>query len=140
METILTRLLADMPQSRRILKLLFIGLGLLLIGAIAALLPIDGLNRHHADKFLHIAVFFGFAAVLDRLSQRSFWFVKVPLLLFYGAFIEVVQALSPWRSLSLADFLADVVGIMLYWVLWRQILKRLISYFKGRDYFDSSSS
>lgn len=118
-----------MSQTRPLLKRLYIAL--LLAGTVVALLPISGLETHNADKVMHILSFFGFAALLDLVSLRSFWHWKVPLLLSYGAFIEIAQALTPWRSFSVADFVADAIGVLLYWLLWKQVLQRMIPHPQG---------
>lgn len=129
MEAILSRFLIVQPQTRLILKFLFVGLALL--GLVAALLPGGGGGFPYADKLMHAGALFGFAVLLDLATPRSFWRWKVPVLLFYGAFIEVVQALTTWRSASVADLAADAVGILLYWLLWRSILQRIVPHDNG---------
>lgn len=129
MEAILSRLLINQPQLRQALKLLFIGL--VLTGLVFALIPTSGMDIKHFDKILHAAAFFGFAFLLDMASPRSFWRWKVPVLLFYGASIEILQLLTPWRSFSVADFVADSLGVLLYWLLWRMVMKHFISHPNG---------
>lgn len=129
MQAILSRLLIIQPQTRRILKLLFVGMALL--GIVAALIPGSGGGFPFADKLLHAGALFGFAALLDLATLRSFWRWKVPVLLGYGAFIEVLQALTTWRSASAADLMADAVGILLYWLWWRLALQRLVPHANG---------
>ncbi len=130
MEAILSRLLADTPQTRRILKLLFIGL--VLLGLATALAPLHGIDLSNGkDKIVHALVFMGFAFMLDIVTQRSFWRWKLPLLLLYGASIEILQALTPWRSFSVADFTADAIGVLLYWLLWKWVLQRFITHPNG---------
>lgn len=119
-----------MPQTRRILKLLFIGL--VLAGLATALMPLHGIDLSDGkDKVVHALVFMGFAFMLDIATQRSFWLWKLPLLLFYGAGIEILQALTPWRSFSIADFTADAIGVLLYWLLWKWVLQRFIAHPNG---------
>lgn len=131
MQAILSRLLAEQPQLRKALKFLFISL--ILVGLVVALMPMRGINLDvdHADKLIHGTVFFGFAFLLDLATARSFWRWKVPLLLFYGAFIEILQAFTPWRSFSVADFAADATGLLLYWLLWRVWLQRYLPHANG---------
>ncbi len=130
MQAIFSQLILNQPQIIRILKFLFIGLALLGIGA--ALLPGVGSNGFpHADKLMHATALFGFAVLLDLASPRSFWRWKAPVLLGYGALIEVLQAFTSWRSASLADLAADATGILLYWVVWRLALQRIVPHPQG---------
>jgi hypothetical protein len=130
MQAILSRFLITQPQTRRIIKFLFVSLALLGIGA--ALLPGVGAGGFpYADKLMHATALFGFAVLLDLATPRSFWRWKAPILLGYGAFIEVLQAFTTWRSASLADLAADGVGILLYWLLWRFALQRLLPHDNG---------
>lgn len=70
------------------------------------------------DKLIHVIVFFGFAMIMDMAtSRRPFWFWKGLPLLGYGIFIEVLQYFSPDRSFSVMDMVADVSGIILYYLL-----------------------
>lgn len=129
METILSRFLPVQPLTRQVLKFLFVTLALL--GVVLALLPTSGEGIPHADKLMHATALFGFALLLDLATPRSFWRWKVPVLLFYGAFIELAQAFTPWRSVSVADFVADTSGILLYWWLWRSALQAYIPHDHG---------
>ncbi len=130
MQAIFSQLILNQPQIIRILKFLFIGLALLGIGA--ALLPGVGSNGFpHADKLMHATALFGFSVLLDLASPRSFWRWKAPVLLGYGALIEVLQAFTSWRSASLADLAADATGILLYWILWRLALQRIVPHPQG---------
>ena len=132
MESILSRFFAQSSQLRLFLKILFVVL--VLIGFVFALIPMHGMSEiPHMDKIMHALAFFSFAALLDLATNRhSFWRWKVPLLLGYGAAIEVLQLFTPWRSFSVADFGADALGIFLYWLLWYMVLKRFISHAVNR--------
>ena len=71
-----------------------------------------------SDKIIHVAVFFGFAMLLDLASSRHpFWLWKGLPLLAYGVFVEVLQYFTPFRSFSVLDMFADFSGIMLYFLL-----------------------
>lgn len=123
MQAILLQFKLKPPHIRLILKFFFLGLALLGIGA--ALLPGVGTGGFpNADKFMHAGALFGFAVLLDLATPRSFWRWKVPVLLGYGAFIELLQAFTTWRSASLADFAADASGILLYWLVGHKALQR----------------
>lgn len=70
------------------------------------------------DKVIHIIVFFGFAVLVDLVSSREpFWLWKALPLIVYGIGIEVLQYFSPDRSFSVLDAMADVGGVLLYWLL-----------------------
>ncbi|MBO0612452.1 MAG: hypothetical protein RL122_2817 [Pseudomonadota bacterium] len=130
MQAILARFRLNAPRTRLILKFLFVAL--MLLGIVAALLPSSGESLlPYTDKFLHAGALFGFAVLLDLATPRHFWRWKVPVLLGYGALIEVVQSLTTWRSASLADLAADAGGILLYWVVWRLALQRLVPHNNG---------
>ena len=81
-----------------------------------------------SDKLVHIIVFFGFALVTDLVTSRKpFWFWKGVPLLSYGLFIEVLQYFSPDRSFSLLDWVADFIGIVIYYSL-KYFFRRLAEY------------
>ena len=126
MQAILSRLTVIYPQTRAILRVLFVML--MVIGVVIALMPMDGvvILENNRDKIAHALAFFAYAGLLDLATLRSFWRWQLPLLAGYGALIEVLQAFTPWRSFSGWDFLADTSGILLYWLLWRLVLHRFI--------------
>ncbi len=96
----------------------FLALGLWL-----ALIPANiDLGFSLGDKVLHTFSFFVFALWLDLASRRPFWPNKVSYLLFYGALIECLQFVLPWRSFSVVDFIADALGIAFYWWLAYKLL------------------
>lgn len=109
-------------STRRWLMYLF--LTLLGIGLIVALMPSpDTGDIKLNDKVMHLTAFFAYAILLDMASSRDFWRFQVPILLGYGALIEVLQFFMPWRSFSLLDFAADASGLVLYWLVFRMIFK-----------------
>ena len=70
------------------------------------------------DKLIHIAVFFGFAFLMDlAISRHPFWLWKGLPLLVYGIVIEIMQYYSPDRFFSLLDWFADFLGILLYFIV-----------------------
>jgi VanZ family protein len=108
------------PKQRVLMQLFLLLLG---IGLIFALMPSPDTGVQVNDKFMHTMAFFGYAILLEMASHRDFWRFQVPLLLSYGALIEVLQFFMPWRTFSLLDFAADACGLVLYWLLFRVILK-----------------
>ena len=114
----------DLPAQQR--QWLQYGLAvLLLLGLVFALLPSEYIETgwETNDKLMHATAFFGFAILLDMASSRDFWRFQFPLLLAYGALIEVLQSFFPWRTFSLLDLLADAAGLLLYWLMFRLWLK-----------------
>jgi hypothetical protein len=75
------------------------------------------------DKLVHAGLFAALA-VTGRwagISARGL----VPLLIGYAAVSEVVQGLSPLdRSMSIADWVADVVGVLLGLAAWAALERR----------------
>jgi len=69
------------------------------------------------DKVLHLAVYAGFGFVLGGLPYPSIALGTAGSLL--GAADEQVQRLAPGRDVSLADWLADILGISLG-LAWRR--------------------
>ena len=110
-------------HKRRLLMQLF--LILLAVGLVLALIPSPdtGGGIEVNDKLMHTTAFLAYAILLDMASSRDFWRFQVPILLGYGALIEVLQSFTPWRMFSLWDFAADALGILLYWLLFRMLLK-----------------
>ena len=81
----------------------------------APLLPDDALLNWW-DKAQHAVVF----AVLMLLGGATYPknpFIVLLTLLFYGAMIEVLQALTSWRSGDLLDWYADAVGALFAWMI-----------------------
>ena len=69
------------------------------------------------DKVLHLAVYAGFGFVLGGLPYPSIALGTAGSLL--GAADEQVQRLAPGRDVSVADWLADILGISLG-LAWRR--------------------
>lgn len=70
-----------------------------------------------SDKVKHIIVFWGFAVLIDMTSSRHpFWLWKAIPLVFYGLIIEILQYFSADRTFSLLDWVADIFGILLYFI------------------------
>ncbi|SFL86633.1 VanZ family protein [Marinobacter zhejiangensis] len=71
-----------------------------------------------SDKLNHLVAFMELT-LLARLSwPRSHPAVLLALVAAYGVAIELIQWPLPHREFSLADMLADSVGIMLGMALW----------------------
>jgi len=78
----------------------------------------------HADKWTHLATFLVLAFLADASwPERAFDPTKWGLLLAYGLTIELIQMTIDNRFFSLADLLADAVGIALYAFLALRVLR-----------------
>jgi len=75
------------------------------------------------DKIVHLLIFAALAASGRWAGMgRS---VLAPLLVLYAAVSEVLQGVTPLgRSASVADWLADVLGVLLGLGLWRLLARR----------------
>lgn len=99
--------------------------GLYLVGIFSiSLLPRTKVQAVHevlplpSDKVLHLAVYTGFGFVLGSLPYPAVVLGTVGSLL--GALDEQVQRLAPGRDVSLADWLADILGVSLGLALRRR--------------------
>ncbi len=80
------------------------------------------------DKAIHAIVFFGFAVLMDLSSSRKpFWLWKGLPLVIYGFGIELMQYFIPFRDFSWLDLLANISGIMAYF-----IIKRIVIFYDNR--------
>ncbi|GLS82778.1 VanZ family protein [Paraferrimonas haliotis] len=76
------------------------------------------LDINHFDKYGHIGAFW----LLSWLTYASFhwrWPALVGAMASYAVFIEVIQSKLPYRSAEVADFIADMFGVVLFYAsLW----------------------
>ena len=70
----------------------------------------------HIDKIGHFGSFFILSA-LSHLAFRPRWYVLFFGLIAYAGMIEIVQSYLPYRSASWADFAADILGIIGFYLL-----------------------
>jgi len=92
---------------------------------ILATIPSDHIHLpfKHADKLKHMSAFFLLSLLLNRASHSIITrFRNMGALLSFGFFIELIQFLTPGRTSSFLDILADLVGIILFQVSY-SILK-----------------
>ncbi|NTW82160.1 MAG: VanZ family protein [Chlorobiaceae bacterium] len=67
------------------------------------------------DKIEHLFAFLVLSLLLDfAFPERPFSLHKISLLLLYGAGIELAQHFIHFRDCDIVDFIADVLGIILY--------------------------
>jgi hypothetical protein len=87
-----------------------------------------GPDFRFSDKVGHAVVFFLLAALAQAGYARRDIVARLMLaLLGYGLFIELVQALLPWRECSLWDWAADGVGIALCVALAHWLRQRFVA-------------
>ncbi|WP_082930786.1 VanZ family protein [Shewanella woodyi] len=68
----------------------------------------------HMDKVGHLVSFFCLS-YLTYLAFKPRWVFLAITLACYAIFIELVQYWLPYRSASLADFAADMLGVLLFY-------------------------
>ena len=76
----------------------------------------SGINIPHLDKIAHMGIFFVLALLLDYGFKNS-TLDNICGLSIYGVVIEILQSLTGYREASFADFIADFLGIISYFIL-----------------------
>ena len=89
---------------------------LIVATSILSLIPISGPATGN-DKIDHVIGYFALLFLWGLSSWRPKLWLKATIVLFYGLLVEVAQYFFPHRSFSLADWLADAIGILLAIVL-----------------------
>jgi VanZ family protein len=95
------------------------GIVLVLAILVISLIPYNGpiLPVTISDKALHALAFASlgvwFSAVVPKQREAAMF----GLLLAYGALIEVLQYFTGYRSIEWGDFIADIGGLVLAWIL-----------------------
>jgi VanZ family protein len=93
----------------------------------------------YSDKLIHALAFFLLAFLLNRSSSNIERRIRnVIALLSFGILIEVLQSFTGYRTASLGDVLADLLGILLfqlsYSILKKWQFRRQKKYFSSEDY------
>ncbi len=99
---------------------------------ILAIVPNDHIDIYidNADKIKHIIAFFTLSYLLNRASSTiSHRLRNMIALLLFGIFIEFVQSYLIYRSSSIYDIYADLIGILLFQLLLS--IYRFIQEFKS---------
>lgn len=106
----------------------------LIAGCIIAFSPAEaGLQPQLNDKFLHVVGFSIMALFCHLAHPNTAYWLQILGLALFGAGIELVQAYLPYRSFSIWDWLADIVGLFIYFGL---LASPFISYLRGRFALD----
>ena len=123
-------MITDIPAHvqaglRRASRALF-AVALVLVFVVSVMKISLGPDFRFSDKVGHAVVFFLLAA-LGQLgyAERRVVARLMLALLGYGLFIELVQALLPWREFSLWDWAADAAGVALCVALAHWLRQRL---------------
>ncbi len=83
----------------------------------------------HADKLIHAGMYAGFTFLMlwawqERLTGPR-QFIPLVLVAIWGISMELIQQYGPWgRSLDPLDVLANVIGFLPGWILWRLLISR----------------
>lgn len=78
----------------------------------------EPLPGNFSDKFYHGLCFFVLALLADNAYPRTGFTAAIYIPLFaYGVLIECIQYFIPYRSFSLADMVADALGLFVYGML-----------------------
>ena len=125
-------MITDIPAHvqaglRRASRLLF-AVALVLVFAGSVMKISLGPDFRFGDKVGHAVVFFLLAALAQLgYAERRVVARLMLALLGYGLFIELVQALLPWREFSWLDWGADALGIALCAALAHRLRQRLVA-------------
>ncbi|QYJ87093.1 VanZ family protein [Shewanella mesophila] len=104
--------------SRKLIFKLALLLALLVISYLVFSRPNYPQLVPNMDKVGHLGSFFCLA-LLTYLAFEPKWYTLTSILAFYAIFIELVQSTLPYRSASSADFIADMLGVALfYFIHW----------------------
>jgi VanZ family protein len=87
--------------------------------------PVVKVNQ--SDKVLHCLAFIALTVWFIGVCRDELVLPIALVLAVYGLAIEVLQSFTPNRSADPWDFIADVVGILLGWLLARYGLRRWCS-------------
>tara|TARA_R110001592_G_scaffold362471_1_gene676376 strand:- start:18061 stop:18432 length:372 start_codon:yes stop_codon:yes gene_type:complete len=94
------------------------------IGCYMAFTPVDGgIQAKFNDKALHALGFFVMAISAQLAHPKTSFIVLTVGLGFFGFAIELVQAYLPYRSFSMWDLGADVLGVLVYFIFFGHFLK-----------------
>ncbi|MDD3591322.1 MAG: VanZ family protein [Sulfurovum sp.] len=81
---------------------------------------------HSWDKLNHLAAFMVLYILLSAAFVNLKIYSKVMLLMAFAVQIEIVQHFIPGRYFSLFDIVADGIGIVIGWGVWRLRVSQFI--------------
>jgi VanZ family protein len=97
-----------------------VGYMLLLTILVSALLPATGITTMivpYGDKIAHGVAFAFLMVWFGGLVPRRMYLYLFIAFVVYGGVIELLQNLTPYRAMELADLGADTVGLVIGWAL-----------------------
>jgi VanZ family protein len=106
--------------------MIFLGLWFFII-LVVSVIPASGPETDlPADKIAHFAIYGLTSILLFRYFRkvttgRSAFYKAVALTIIYGAAMELVQHLLPYRSFSLGDIAANSAGAFLMCLVYKQV-------------------
>lgn len=68
------------------------------------------------DKVVHVLLFLWLTLTALWIWRKT---AVIHVVLILGALIELTQSLTPSRSAEMLDWLADALGVLLAWYVWR---------------------
>ena len=101
------------------LKLLFTGafaIAVLIVSYLVFSKPNYPMTFSNMDKVGHTVSFLGLA-FLAYFAFKPKWYWMCSILTAYAILIELIQSQIPYRSASIADVIADMLGIVLFYLL-----------------------
>lgn len=94
------------------------------VGCYMAFTPVDGgIQTKLNDKALHAFGFFAMAITAQLAHPKTSFIILTIGLGFFGFAIELVQAYLPYRSFSMWDWAADMLGVCAYFIIFAPFLK-----------------
>lgn len=79
----------------------------------------------HGDKWLHFAAYFGLG-LLGLLAWPRHTLAVCVVLLSHGALVEIAQSMTSHRMGDLWDWLADSLGVLAAWTVYRRLIFPLL--------------
>lgn len=80
----------------------------------------------HGDKYGHVLVFFVLSLLIYKGSKLT-TSIQIILLTVFGIMVEIIQSYIPYRSGSVDDVMADILGIALFYTFAPLVVKKLRS-------------
>ena len=71
------------------------------------------------DKIVHVIMYFFCTFAFFKLKVQNF----LGFAILYGIFIEIIQYFLPWRSFSINDIIANLIGSFLFYLFFRKFIK-----------------
>lgn len=103
-------------------------------GCVIAFSPAEaGLQPQLNDKFLHVVGFCVMGLFCHLAHPNAAFWKQIIGLSVFGLGIELVQAYLPYRTFSLLDWVADISGLLIYFVVFAN---PIINFLRGKFVLD----